>query len=94
MFYALAGCDYLTDSDAQTIRNMIAFHARIGLEHISHYMRLYLCRYAMPLALFCVVHLGDVLVNVCDILLLDVVASSLMVMERNRAGLLYVDRSN
>jgi hypothetical protein len=86
LFSPLAGCNYFAESDAQNISNLIAFHARTGLEHISHCMRLYSCRYNMPLTAFCVVHLGDALVNAREIPPPDVVTFCLDVLEQNRAG--------
>ncbi|MCJ1251730.1 hypothetical protein MMC30_008967 [Trapelia coarctata] len=59
LFRPLAHCRYFKESDAKSIANLISYHARSGLDLLRQCMRLYSCRYNMPLTAFCIVHLAD-----------------------------------
>lgn len=45
------------------MRRIVMFHARSGLEPLSHAKRLYTSRFLMPLMAFCLLHLGDAIIS-------------------------------
>jgi len=63
LFNPLAHCSYFEESDTRSIANLISSHARTGLDLLRQCMRLYSCRYNMPLTAFCIVHLADAFIK-------------------------------
>lgn len=84
----LAHCGYFRESDENRIRDEIVEHARTGLLHIDHCKRLYSCRYGMPITAFCILHMGDALIQFSadDPPAPDVVSFVSEVMQQNQTG--------
>ena len=77
-----------SDPDANELRRMIIYHARLGLEALEHSRRLYSTRYQMPLLSFCILHLGDIVVRQLpdDLPASEVVVFCLEMLARTKAG--------
>lgn len=77
-----------SDADANELRRMIVYHARLGLEALEHSRRLYTTRYQMPLLSFCILHLGDMVLRQLpeDLPASEVVVFCLEMLARTKAG--------
>lgn len=63
LFRPLLHGDFFSGDDQAELRRIVVFHARSGMEPLSHAKRLYSSRYLSPLMMFCLVHLGDAVIS-------------------------------
>jgi hypothetical protein len=63
LFRPLLHGQFFTGDDQAELRRIVMFHARSGLEPLSHAKRLYTSRYFLPLMAFCLLHLGDTIMS-------------------------------
>ncbi|MCJ1478534.1 hypothetical protein MMC13_007214 [Lambiella insularis] len=84
----LIHCGHFGKSEENYLQKEIVEHARAGLQHIAQCDHLYSCRYGMPIAAFCILHMGDTLIQFSadDPPASDVVSFVSEVMQQNRNG--------
>ena len=88
LFRPLLHGDFFNDDDQSELRRILLFHARSGIELLSHAQRLYSARYWMPLASFCLVQLCDALLSFSseEPPALDTVTFCLRLLQQTHAG--------
>ncbi|MCJ1437836.1 hypothetical protein MMC27_007223 [Xylographa pallens] len=84
----LVASGYFREEEDRHIRNTLTNHARNGLNLIAHGNRLYSSRYGMPITAFCLLHMGDALIqySMDESLAPNVVTFCLDILQQNRAG--------
>ena len=84
----LAACGYFHEEEDRHIRNTLTNHARTGLNLVAHGNRLYSSRYGMPVVAFCMLHMGDALIQYSsdESLGQNVLTFCLDVLQQNGAG--------
>lgn len=87
-FSPLLHCGLFSPDDHAELVRIVAYHARSGLELLSHARRLYSARLSMPLLSFCLVYVCDGLVRFSpqEPSASDTVEFCLEVLQQNSAG--------
>ena len=88
LFSPLLHGNFFINDDRAELCRILVFHARSGLEPLSHAKRLYSARFSLPLMSFCLIHLCDALITYSptEPAAADTVMFCLQTLQQTRAG--------